>query len=486
MARSSSSKTTVDGLIKALDTASRQSVYLVSGDLVVAEPQARKLATALADLSGCEVTQQRRPAEMGSVLADLRTFSLFASAKVVLVVDSALLTDRAAAAELIDQAAEAVPLDDPEQLSPKQRLAASRLMQALHVFAIDAAEPPQRAVGKLPDWALKGGKKLRKKKPRGRSAKDVKQLTQDLTDLLQAAQSAGLQGFAEGDLAELGSILEKGLPEGHCLVLAESSVAADHPVVATLTQRGCHVDVGHVEAGKGGDWQGLAPLLAELEKETGSKIDSAAVQELARRTLRQTGEWKARRVDSGSTTRFAGEYRKLASLAQGGKITRQMVEETVEDRGEEDVWKILDAIGNGRAGEALERFRRLMGAADDVMATRLSFFSLFAGFCRQLTAVAGMARQARVPAGVRNYNQFKSRWAGALQGEPPSGGKNPLKGLHPFRLHRAYLAASRVDRTVLAELPWRVLQTEILVKGGSSDPDAAIAQLISLVAQPDR
>lgn len=484
MATSSSGKMTTDRLIAGLAEGEPNAVYLVSGDLVVAEARARKVAEALAQQAGCEVTVHRRPAGLGSVLADLRTFSLFASAKVVLVIDGALLTDRAAAAGLIDQAADGLPIEDTALLSPKQRLAASRLLQALHVFAIDSHGRADAVLSKLPDWAFKGGKKLRKNKPRGRSAKDVKQLLKELPDLLEAAHQAGLQGFAEGDLAELGSILDKGLPPGHCLVLAEHSVASDHPVVTTLAQRGCHVDVGQVAAGKGGDWQGLAPLLEELATETGSKMDSAAVQELARRTLRQTGDWKNRRVDGGSTTRFAGEYRKLAGLAQGKTIQRQLVVDNVEDRGEEDVWKILDAVGNGRAAEALQRFRRLIASAEDIMATRLSFFSLFAGFCRQLTAVAGMARQGNVPAGVRNYNQFKSRWAGALQATPPAGGKNPLTGLHPFRLHRAYLAASRLDRNLLAELPWRVLETELQIKGNSSDPDAAIAQLISLVSKP--
>ena len=129
--------------------------------------------------------------------------------------------------------------------------------------------------------------------------------------------------------------------------------------------------------------------------------------------------------------------------------------------------------------EALVRFGDDVGVADDVMATRLSFFSLFAGFCRQLTAVAGMARQARVPAGVRNYNQFKSRWAPALQGDLPHGGKNPLAGLHPYRLHKAYLAASQIKREELPLLPWRALETELRIKGDTTQADAAVTALIT-------
>ena len=190
-----------------------------------------------------------------------------------------------------------------------------------------------------------------------------------------------------------------------------------------------------------------------------------------------------RGVDAESTARFAGEYRKLASLASGGRITRKQVEGSVEDRGEEDVWKILDAIGNGRGGEAMARYQRLLSAAEDVISARLSFFGLLAGFCRQLTAVAGIAKLRSIPSGVRNYNQFKKLWVSRLQADLEDG-KNPLAGLHPFRLHRAYLAASRIDRDLLAYLPALVFETETRIKGESSEPDVAVMQLMARLTAP--
>lgn len=474
----------IERMIAALggDSPPQTSVFLVTGDLVVAEPQARKLADALAERAGCEVQTYRRPASLGPVLADLRTYSLFASAKVVLVTDSALLADRGAAADLVDQAADALPVGPDDDLGGPRRLAASRLLQALHVFGIDPAGDPEAVIGSLPEWALKGGRKLRKSKPRGRGKRQVRELAEGLGDLLRAARNAGLQGFAEGDLAELGAVIQQGLPEGHALVLAEHSAAGDHPLVAGLAERGAVADLGTVGVGKRGEFLGLDRLVRELESETGVEIERAAVDELARRVLRHTGSFADRQVDAKSTSRFAGEVRKLADLAKGGKITRQMVAEAVDDRGEEDVWQILDALGTGRGDDAQRRFRRLLASAEDAMAARLSFFALLAGFCRQLTAVAGMARAAGVPAGVASYSQFKSRWAPKLQGEPPAGGKNPLAGLHPFRLHRAYLAASRMNRDELAMLPWRVLETELQIKGESSEADVAVAQLMGRLA----
>lgn len=477
-------KASIESLLRAIEGGTSQAIYLVSGDLVVSEPAGRRLAEALAAEAGCEIETFRRPSLLGPILADLRTYSLFSSAKVALVTESSLLVDRRGAAELIDQAEDALPVEPGMDLGEKQRLGASRLLQALRVFGVDprAGGNPSETLGALPKWALQGGKALRKKKPRGRPAKEVKELQNGLAALLDEAIRVGMFGFADGDLAELGGILESGLPDHHSLVLVESTVASDHPVVEGLLQRGAMLELQTVGTDRGGQWQGLNALTEELARETGVVIAPDAVQELARRTLRQVGEWKNRRVDAESTARLAGEYRKLASLATAGTIQRQLVVDAVEDRGEEDVWQILDAVGNGRGEEAMARFRRLIGSADDVMATRLSFFSLLATFCRQLAAVGGIARLQSVPAGVRSYQQFKNRWAPALQGSLPDGMKNPLAGLHPFRLHRAYLAASQIRREELSTLPWRVLETELQIKGESSRPDVAISRLLAHLA----
>lgn len=474
----------VDHLLRAVAGGEAKQVYLLSGDRVLAEPPAEKLARALAEKAGCEVETHRRPADLGAIFQNLRTYSLFDAAKVTLVVDSAIFADRKAAAELIDQAEDALPVEG--ELDDAGRHGASRLLQALRVFGLDAASEPAEAIGSLPKWALEGGAAYRKRRSgRGRTPKQREALRDGLAKLLAAAHAAGLEGYAEGDLAELGEIVGKGLPEGHALVLAESAVAKDHPVVAALRGQGAFLDVGRVSAGRGGEWEGVRALTDQLASETSVPIAADAAAELARRTLKKAGGWGKSGVDAESTARFAGEYRKLASQAAGGRITRELVIGSVEDRGEEDVWQILDAVGNGRGSEALARYRRYLAGADDEISARLSFFGLLAGFCRHLTAVAGVARLRQVPSGVANYNQFKNRWAPRLT-EELDGGKNPLAGLHPFRLHRAYLAASRIDRDLLARLPALVLETEMQIKGESSEPDVALAHLLGRLASAAR
>lgn len=470
-------------------------VCLVQGDLVLAEPAALRVAEALAKGAGIAVETYRHPPSLSPLLQDLRTFSLFASAKVVLAVDTAAFADREAASELIDDAAGVLPLSsggaarsEDRALSAREREAASRLLQVLRLFDLDPyAGAADRTIGELPAWVLEGRKS---RGGRARGKKQLEELRTGLVGLLEAARAEGIQGVGEGEVVALGEVIRTGLPPGHALVLAERAVAKDHPLVALLEERGALLRVGEIEAERG-SWQGIELLVEELERQTGVGIAPDAVAELARRTLRQEeGRGQAwggpRAVEADSTARFAGEYRKLAHLAAGqggaepgGRIDRRLVEQAVEDRGEEDVWQLLDAIAAGRGGEALDRLRRHIGSAEDPLNARLAFFGLLVAFCRQLIAVRGMMRIARIPAGEASYPRFRDRHALALQSEVPGGGKNPLSGLHPFRLHRAYLAAGRFPELYLAKLPADLLDAEMQLKGESADADTALSQLVA-------
>lgn len=487
--------TPVDRFLGALNRSAPPQVCLVHGDLVLAEPAAERVAAAIAEALGCSPERHRHPPSLSPLLQDLRTFSLFASAKVLLAIDTAVFADRGAAAELIDDAAEVLPVAvEDRPLSGKERQAASRLFQALHLFDLDPlAGPPERLLGELPAWAFEGGTSRRSKGGRARSKKQAEDLRTNLAGLLEMARREGIQGAGEGDLATLADVIRGGLPEGHALVLAERSVGNDHPVVRLLAERKAVVSVGALEAvERGGGWSGLDLLASEMERQTGVAIAGDALAELARRTLRKEGDRRGGKgndgIDSDSTARFAGEYRKLANLVgeEGRGIDRKLVEQTVEDRGEEDVWQLLDAIAAGRGAEALDRLRRMIASAEDPLNARLGFFSLFASFCRQLTAIRGMMRVARIPAGEGNYARFRDRLAPALQGEVPGGGKNPLAGLHPFRLHRAYLAASRIPEALAARLPSDLLETELQLKGESGEADAALADLVVRVSAAGR
>jgi DNA polymerase-3 subunit delta len=458
-------------------------LYLVAGDRVLAEPAAIRIGQTLGESVGCAPEVHRRPTDLGLILADLKTYSLFAPAKVVVVIESSVLADSGAAADLLDETVEALPIGtEAAELSGVERRAAGRLLQTLRLFQIDAeAGAPEEALSSLPPWALKGGIRYRKahgNRPRG--PKQVEELKAQLAELLHAALTSGLRGWAETDVGEIAEAAEKGLPEGHTLVLAESAVAKQHPLVETLEAQGVLAAVGGVEVAKGGGWQGLELLAAELQRETGVSMASSVLQELARRTImRSTARGSgAEAVDADSTARFAAEYRKLATMASGDTIDRQLVEATVEDRGDEDAWKILDAIGAGDLRDALSRVRRLLGSAEDPIAARLSFFSLVASFGRQLAAVSALLDSTGVSKNETSYPRFKTQIAPTLQSDSADGLKSPVAKLHPYRLFRVYQTACRVPASELADIPSRILQTELRLKGESSEPDAALTALV--------
>ncbi|MCB1057359.1 MAG: hypothetical protein KDD11_17805, partial [Acidobacteria bacterium] len=230
-------KDPVADLLRALEGGPVQPVYLIHGDLVLAEPAAKRLAEAIAATAGCHLDERRRPERLAPVLDDLRTFSLFEPAKVVLVVDSAVLADREAAAGLIDQAEQGLPAPAGGELPAKARQAASRLLQALRLFDLDVvAGDPADLLERLPDWVFAGAKKSGGRQ-RARGKKQVRDLREGLAALLVAAREAGLVGWAEGETALLGEVIHDGLPANHCLVLAERSVANDHPLVQALRER---------------------------------------------------------------------------------------------------------------------------------------------------------------------------------------------------------------------------------------------------------
>ncbi len=484
----------IDAAVRSIEGGDREPLYLVIGEQVVATREATRIAEALGAAAGCEVAIHKGAAgaDLGSILADLFTFSLFEPAKVALVVGSAEFADRDAAAGLIDEAAEA--LGDNygvvgvagERLSVAAREAAGPLLQTLRLFGIDpGAGSAEEVIGALPDSALAGGKSQRKGGRRGRPKKERIQLAQGLTALLEAARAEGLTGWSTSNLAELNRVAGGGLPEGHALVFAERSVDRKHPLVPRLLGRSAVFEVGQLGLDRSGKATGLDPVVAELERETGVRIDRAAAQELARRTLRKKG-WGAGEADQSSAARFAAEYRKIAAgITEGDRrIDRATVEESVVDRGEQDVWEVFNAMEGQRPGAALAALRRYFDSAADPQGERFRFLSLLAGRCQQLAAVHGIAMAHGLPE-AGNFNGFKARVLPQLMAEWPAAMKKP----GPWPLFNVYKAA--MDRrspeavAAMGELPWKVLETETRLRGGSRDGAAALEALVLAVAGGD-
>lgn len=482
--------TDLETILSSIGQGEARSLYLVAGDRVLAEPAGIRIGEALAKETDCEVEVSRRPTQLAPLLSDLRTFSLFAAAKVIVAIETAVLADHTAAADLLDEAMEVLPLHGTaDSLSEVERRASGRLLQTLRLFQLDPQSGSSlEVVSRLPSWAMRGGQRFRSGgRRRARGRKQVDEMKEQLAELLDLAREAGVEGWAETEVGELAEIARRGLPPGHALVLAESAVSDEHPLLATLQEQRCFLALGHVEAARGGGWQGIDLLAEQLREETCVAIDREALVELARRTIQRDSTRRAatQAVDTDSTARFAAEYRKLAMMSPAAPIGLEAVQAAIEDRGDEDVWKVLDAIGAGKADEALYRIRRLLAAAEDVTAERLSFFALLAAFSRQLTTVSEMLELTGVSKAETSFARFKSQIAPRLQEDLQGGRKNPIAGLHPFRLFRVYRAVCRMPKRRLVDLPARVLETELRLKGNSREPDAVLTSLVcDLAARP--
>jgi DNA polymerase III delta subunit len=461
-----------------------EPVYLVHGDRVLAEPAGARLGAAIGKAFDCEPEMVRRPELLADLVADLRTFSLFASGKVVVVVESGVFADRTTAGALFDEVRGQLPWKGgADDLSGRAKEAALRLLQILRLFDITAMPgQAKEALRGLPDSVFEG-KSGRAAKAKGA----VEELRTALEPLLDAAVAAGLRGLGDSDTSLIADLLRDGLPERHALVLVESSVAASHPLRRSLGNRGAVVEAGEitVERGKFG---GAAELAAELGRETGVRIDHDALEELVSRTLRSE-DWRGRpgeatAVDERTTARLAAEYRKLAGLLGGeGRIDRALVRENVEDRGEEDAFAIIDAIGAGKAGEALSRLQRKIAGAEDPVLERLAFFSNLARFCRSLVAVRGVAAAKKIPLNERNYKRFSDVLFPQLTSAVEGLGSNPLKGSRsPYPVFKAYQTCARLPARTIDRLPAMLLETERRLKGDSGEPDAALAELVLTVA----
>lgn len=454
---------------RLLTAETTSQLHLVVGNPTLAEPKARELAQRLAGED--EYTVARHRESLAGVLDDLETYSLFGEAKVVVAIDTALLADKRAAAALVDAAVDD-PVDDAaSELNRRQRWCATRLFTALKLFGIDAFEgPPSEVVAGLPEAALKGAS--------GRLGEArVNERRQQLALLLEAAREQDVSASGEAVGERLIDALESGFPERHHLILVESSVAPDQPLVERLRERGALIEVGDISAERGGGWAGVDRLARAMEEETGVEAEPGAIRELAERTLKRKPRDRSGVVDDSSAERFAAEYRKLASFADG-RIERADVERIVTDRGDQDVFQILDAVGEGDAGAALHRFARYQDAASDPIAARLGFFSQLATFCRHLVWIDARLAETGLDRGVSHYPQFKQRLAPRLSAE---SGVGELSGIHPYRLHKAYLAASRLRPGVAASLPARVFTAEQRVKGESRSPDLAVEALLAEV-----
>ena len=133
-----------------------------------------------------------------------------------------------------------------------------------------------------------------------------------------------------------------------------------------------------------------APSMAELVQTVVMAprlaLDMAPMKSMAAALKRQFRDPRLRQLFGRYSTYVGGHPGELERPAEGFHVARKVPNRS-----------LLPVVQVGMIPEKPVGWLE----DDDPMAARLSFFSLVAGFCRQLTAVAGMARVASNTSRIR-------------------------------------------------------------------------------------
>lgn len=174
------------------------------------------------------------------------------------------------------------------------------------------------------------------------------------------------------------------------------------------------------------------------------------------------GEWLVELAGPG-LGQLDQELAKLAT-AEGSTITREQIEAIVGRSRQAETFKIFDAIGNGRAGEALAILQRLFAQGEEPLA-------ILGAFSWQLRRLAAVSRLAR--AGLTLGEAF------GRAGVPPfarSGIEQQLRHLGRIRMDKVYdwLLESDLGMKGSSPLPPRLILERLVVKLARSDQAVAV------------
>jgi DNA polymerase III delta subunit len=234
-------------------------------------------------------------------------------------------------------------------------------------------------------------------------------------------------------------------PEGTVLLATAVDPPKGSDLLSELERRGILWDIRSEKTDRGAL---LARRGAAAARERGVAIEAPAL------------EWLRRATDEDPRL-FSAELDKLLEWAgRGGRVTRADAVAQVEDRGAEDVYAFLDALGRRGSGEALERLERLLSGrpirmgkerevdADDPF---LMLFSVLVGELRKMLYVRSRLEEA----GVRgfgaetSYQSYASRIHDALAEPVAPFSESPMSSGKPFGW---YKVATRSVRYRVDEL----------------------------------
>jgi DNA polymerase-3 subunit delta len=437
----------LEGALAEVRAGRAAPVYLLDGEPFLALRGARALVEALVPEAqrALNVVDLDPATSPGEVAGELATGGLFGGSKAVLLQDPAFLQAKEDLAGAFERASDMWG-------QGRQREAARRLVALAGRLGWTTADLAREGAPTPKDWASKLGI-------------DGDLRPSDAAFLSEGGRFAAEKGLvaAKDDTSALESLLERGLPAGHVLVIAAGKVDGRLPLVKRLAAVGRRIPCAVETEGTWDDQHPvLGPLIAELLAGTGKTVDRAAEQRLAG-------------LLGGDARALAGELRKLAAYVGERKEIRAADVEAVVVRVASDPFFALgNAVESRDLEGALGVFRRTLadGGSPHMVVASL------AGTVRRLLVERERARAAVGGARLASFGDWSAR---VLPGIDPA----ELGNRKPYGLWMKYQASLRFTREELLDALAALAESDHAMKSGA-DGELLLERCLLTLCAPER
>jgi DNA polymerase-3 subunit delta len=423
-------------------------VYLLDGDAFLTGRAGRELAEALVpeerrSLNLVELDAATSPAE---VAAELSTLGLFGGAKVVLLSEPAFLTSKEDQDDAFQRAREM-------WAQGRQKEAARRLLAI----------------------AAKAGWSAQDLDPRGGEAPSAEDWKRELSvdwgegagDFVAGAARYALERELKAprdDAGALDALLARGLPQGHCLVIAAGKVDGRLPLVKKLAAAGRRLPLQIEKEGRWGDERPvLGPAIRALLRGSGKRVTREAEERLAA-------------LVGADARTLASELAKLvAFVGERAAIEAEDVDQLVVRTSEDPFFALGNAVEARDLPVALAVIDRTLADGGSIHMV----ISLLAGAVRRMIEEKERARRA---VGSRRIGDARE-WERLVFGSIPAEERGDRK---PFGYWMKYQASTRFSREELLEGLAGLAGADLAAKSGGDGRAAVERVLLGLLPARDQ
>lgn len=278
-----------------------------------------------------------------------------------------------------------------------------------------------------------------------------------LPRILELCSEAGMDGFSSADAADrLEEVLNKGLPEGNCLIFTAPAADKRKKIFKIVSEYGVALYFG-------------APRREADRRET--------LQKRARKLLEENGKklspagWLALERKTGFDLRRAvSELEKLIAYAcDKPVIDEDDVEEAVGRTREDDIFALTNALSQKNIQAALQALQSLMRQG----VHHLIIQSMMVREVRLLLEARALADSGKIPPIGPNmdFPVFQKRIHPLFaELKTAAGRKEGLLGQHPFVIYNALRNCAGFSAARLMGMLNDLLKTEIALKSSGGDP----------------